>query len=263
MKIHLILKEIAKEIKDFLPLVLLLPPILGGLWQVIELCKIDPAFIRFFSSTQLLSDGILMLLILGAILTLTISLYFLNNITARTNYDKTAIEKCKKNKESFTLFIGGVIFFIFALEIFNSIYISFSQNNLSLFILLAKLFSATLSLSISLYGFVLSWECFENKIKKYKFISTFFTKMYFLLLFLINIFIVVILPIIIVLLIHFGLSFPANVINIKNLEKKMKNENYISNVLLYSNDKYIFIEHTDKNKSKSIEILKFDDLFTE
>ena len=46
---------------------ILLPAILGGVWQILELSKMSISYIRFFSATQLLPDGLLMLFMLGMI----------------------------------------------------------------------------------------------------------------------------------------------------------------------------------------------------
>jgi len=53
------LKELLQGIKFYLPVVLFFTTVLGGLWQFIELFLIHPSFIRFFSPTQVLADGIL------------------------------------------------------------------------------------------------------------------------------------------------------------------------------------------------------------
>lgn len=269
MKIYLILKKIAQVIKLWWPTILVLPPILGGIWQIAELCMIDPTFIRFFSSTQLLSDGLLILLIFtGAVIPLIISLLILNIITFTTNINKTSIKKCKKEGNAIGLFLVAIMIFIFTIENSESLYkdINLSLDKLSLFVFLGNLIIVNLLLSFSFVGFQLSCQCFnknfKNKIKKYK-LSIMFRVISILVVVLVDIFAIFVLTYVVLLFIHYKFSFPDNLTNIKYLDSKMKNENYISNVLLYSNDKYIFIEHTDKNKSKSIEILKFDDLFIE
>lgn len=47
-----------KFFKENLPMLIILPTILGGIWQVIELAKIDPSYIRLFSINQLVPDGV-------------------------------------------------------------------------------------------------------------------------------------------------------------------------------------------------------------
>ncbi len=48
--------------KDNLNLLILFPTIIGGIWQVTELSLLSISFVRFFSISQLISDGILILI---------------------------------------------------------------------------------------------------------------------------------------------------------------------------------------------------------
>ena len=57
-------KELIKVIKENLSIIILLPTVLGGIWQTLELISIDLSFLRFFSVTQLVSDGIVALSLL-------------------------------------------------------------------------------------------------------------------------------------------------------------------------------------------------------
>ncbi|HLP56623.1 MAG TPA: hypothetical protein VK151_16420 [Fluviicola sp.] len=50
--------------KNNLSLIVIIPYVLGGIWQIIELSNISLTYIRFFSVTQSVSDGLLMLIIL-------------------------------------------------------------------------------------------------------------------------------------------------------------------------------------------------------
>ncbi|WP_334420817.1 hypothetical protein [Acinetobacter soli] len=56
--------------KENLPMLIILPTILGGIWQVIELALIDLAYIRLFSINQLVPDGlsIIFICLIGYIL---------------------------------------------------------------------------------------------------------------------------------------------------------------------------------------------------
>lgn len=47
--------------KNNLPIFIVLPSILGGIWQVLELSFIDTSYIRFFSINQIIPDGLLIL----------------------------------------------------------------------------------------------------------------------------------------------------------------------------------------------------------
>jgi hypothetical protein len=59
-----ILKKLYNNIKDNLPMIALVPTILGGIWQLYKLGSISVSMISFFSVSQLISDGIIILLYL-------------------------------------------------------------------------------------------------------------------------------------------------------------------------------------------------------
>jgi hypothetical protein len=46
-------------IKNNISLLVLLPTVAGGLWQLLELLSLGTPYIRFFSLTQLVPDGLL------------------------------------------------------------------------------------------------------------------------------------------------------------------------------------------------------------
>lgn len=52
-------KKKLRQIRENFPLIVAIPALLGGLWQLIELIKISPIFLRFFSINQIVSDGLL------------------------------------------------------------------------------------------------------------------------------------------------------------------------------------------------------------
>lgn len=64
--------------KDNLSMLVILPTVLGGVWQVIELALVDPSYIRLFSINQLVPDGL-------SIIFISLIGYFLFTIT-RLNY---------------------------------------------------------------------------------------------------------------------------------------------------------------------------------
>ena len=56
-------------------IIVLLPTIIGGIWQILELGSLGTPYIRFFSVSQLVSDGLLVcyiLLWMGAMATIQI-----------------------------------------------------------------------------------------------------------------------------------------------------------------------------------------------
>lgn len=61
-----------KFVKEHLALFVIVPTLLGGVWQVFSLANIGVAYIRFFSITQLVSDGIILL---GALSLMTLLVF--------------------------------------------------------------------------------------------------------------------------------------------------------------------------------------------
>ncbi|MEN9909411.1 MAG: hypothetical protein RLZZ540_2560 [Bacteroidota bacterium] len=53
-----------KLLRENFTLIVAVPTLLGGLWQVSQLVKIAPVFLRFFSLTQLVSDGLFITLLI-------------------------------------------------------------------------------------------------------------------------------------------------------------------------------------------------------
>jgi hypothetical protein len=61
-------------VKRNINLIIILPALFGGLWQVIELASMSFSFIRFFSVGQIIPDGLLVLLFLTSFLISTVIL---------------------------------------------------------------------------------------------------------------------------------------------------------------------------------------------
>ena len=64
-------------------------------------------------------------------------------------------------------------------------------------------------------------------------------------------------------LFHHTFLLPYDLKNLEYIQKELRSQEFKSSKISYFNDKYIFIEHTKNDGNKSIEILKFDDLFKE
>mgnify|MGYP006199785449 CR=1 FL=1 len=59
----------------YLSLLVAIPPLFGAIWQLIELSKLSLSYIRFFSISQLVADGTLVLIILVFFLFWGVSIY--------------------------------------------------------------------------------------------------------------------------------------------------------------------------------------------
>lgn len=58
------LKNIVHFLKEHLSILIIIPAFIGGLWQALELMLMSISYIRFFSISQIVPDGILILIFL-------------------------------------------------------------------------------------------------------------------------------------------------------------------------------------------------------
>ncbi len=277
-----IIKKPIEDIKFYLPILVILPAILGGIWQLIELLKIDPSFIRFFSATQLLPDGILMLMVVITTVPLFLIIYILD-VNIFINDDKITvipppshkhfyILKNKQRKINYKSYCKdvlplGSLFTLTLITVMLFGYLIIKIEETSLLTLLIRLFFSFFFLAFTIYAYGERWRCSNNriinKIKNNRYFIYFFTFLHTIIVTIIKFIILVLIPLFIVLSIHNEYLFPNNLENVKNIDQNIKGKTYKSSKLLYLNDKYIFLEHIDQNESKSIEIMKFDTLFDE
>lgn len=71
------LKRLLNFLKSYLAIIVLIPTIIGGLWQFFELLDVGYPFLRFFSLTQMAPDGILMLFILPISFLISVPAFFI------------------------------------------------------------------------------------------------------------------------------------------------------------------------------------------
>lgn len=283
------IEQISRQIKDNLPLIVLLPAILGGLWQLIELSKMSISFIRFFSPTQLLPDGLLMLFVVFV-------LYFAYKIGEFNNkkkrFKRKIIDISEKKPSDFQHYFIKVIHVNKLIYIDNPIY---QKKNVPVNIILIFIGIALfwlvfshdsdpkhefLSFAVSItffavYGRMLIESAYILLIiaiesKTTHIISIFLSnkpilKEFLLLPFRIIIIVFsfalfLILPIYIFTFFHQKFFLPANLKNLKYIESSLNTKDYNQSNISYFNDKYIFIEHI-KDGNSTIEILKFENLF--
>ncbi|MCG3688152.1 hypothetical protein ACN4FE_08215 [Aliarcobacter butzleri] len=285
------LNKIYKTIQDNLAIIILLPTIFGGLWQLIELSSLSFSFVRFFSVTQLLPDG---LLILTMIILLYIAYYFGVN-KHKFKYNRKILNLKTKKPNNFN-FIKNLqssqklkyvdnpiyrkenIFFELLIIILSPIlfYLFFKLTNIydelindfNFIFFVITFYFIILFLNIFLSSlFILFVHFFESKsfskVKEYcidkpviKEFLLFPVKMLILIL----IILVILFPMKIGSFFHEKYLLPKNLKNLEYLDKTLNNKNYQSNKIVYLNDKYIFIEHK-MDGITSIEIVKFDELF--
>ncbi len=216
-------------IKENLPLFFLIPTILGGLQQVVQLVVISPALIRFFSLSQLITDGLFIILYFSIVV--IIPLVIAKKIMFYTK---------KLSFSALTIITFLCIGLLLIILIINICYMKlFGLNPLLDFISQLFLFF--------ICGCCLYIE-YPNTIEK-----TYST----------NLFMIIVLITMGIGLASFMFKKITDTIPIDNfiiLEKKYESKGKIE--ILYFNDKYIFLKVNSEKKSDSkIHIEKLDVIF--
>ncbi|WP_203258786.1 hypothetical protein [Hyunsoonleella ulvae] len=258
------------SIKKVIPILILIPTIIGGLWQFLSLLKLGANYIRFFSLSQLISDGITLLLPLAMIFGI---LYFLYRGSFKffKDYNPERSDKIFNRIFLSIIFILSLCFLIW----FSSLSILYKIGKIdkfpsvnSAFLFYVFIIPAIIFNYNSEY-FILKFLNLKHKLIEYILLITMFVRFwagicyFFLLLYLISFL--------------SDYSIPKNLININNIEKSIKidygyePENY---EVSYMNDNYVFIEYfkiskeerkklVDEDKSIPSEIIiyKIDELF--
>jgi len=218
-----------KFLKEYLPLIIVIPTFLGGIWQILELSIISMSYVRFFSISQLVADGILIIMI---IFPLIIGFMFFIEKYEFIKNDSTVI-KNNMFLNIFLFFIIVLVFYIswiFLLQTIKNIgidtYLGYLILVMYIYLILFMLLVFLSKIFISCIEFIL--KIFKTKAIPYTLIMILFFFMLF----------------------HYIFFIPKNLENITNLPKgKIK----------YFNDKYIFIENEE---NKNIIVVKFDELFS-
>ena len=258
-------KNFYKNNKDFFPIIILIPTIIGGIWQILELMTIDPSFLRFFSISQLVSDGILIITLL------TIVIVYLLLLNKKFNLKDLGNVNFEKNQFNLKNFIASIL--LFFIYIFMILYVYYTYNlddiksyrvkellilllGIGFFIplLLENIISITIELLKLIFGDITDWKA-QLQNKKSSFYKT------------INILSIIIL--IGKIIIFFGafsifiefrkkIILPENLENLKSVKDEIKKE-YGQNQkfsILYLNDKYIFIELDNQFRENDINNIK-------
>jgi len=257
-------------IKDNISMLILFPTICGGLWQIIELSSIGTQYIRFFSISQLVSDGLLILYIsvwvtLMAYISMydkTIATYIIRDRPTITSITE---EPAEENTHYITKthgyliiilvagFLGAVVYFLFAPLIANvyqkqlmkvSDLMSATTYSLLVIVLVKGLFRTF----IQIHG----WEAILLRHNVQNAIRVIAAICYLGSLFVLYVFFS---------LFHKSFLLPENLKNKTYIQCRVNanNPDLKSWYIEYFNDKYIFINLTNKSKVEKIEILKFED----
>jgi hypothetical protein len=234
------LKEKLKYFKQNLSIIVLIPTLLGGFWQLIALSNISVSYIRFFSITQLIADGILVLFLLTVIYS---SFKFSTWVTNKGLQEKNS-KGLKIFKFSF-LFVCGIIWItVFIIDTIRTGYIN-------TFLLFFSIVFGTMII-VLFFHLLVYFKIVQRLLKmEYLLVITSFIMLFGLMNFLDLTFST------------FNKSFliPQNLKNIEAFEKNLKTKypNCSSISIKYFNDKYFFVEINQNDKSE-IEIISFNKL---
>lgn len=259
------LKFIKVDIKENLSLIVLIPSVIGGLWQILELLTIGLSYVRFFSLTQLVSDGITIGIVLLTLLFLYLvskpvkfikSLFTdeINKIPIWLNFFMTLMMAVSlfiypkttlyiENKKSFSSYLG----FIIPLLLFIKFFIQF----------IFQLYP-TLDPKYKILKYFHS--NYKNKTKTYETIKD---AVYVFFDFTIRLAILFVFIMIISIRNMIYKSDNLENINVVNTFVHKNYGDYINPKIIYFNDKYTFISLRKKNKDseEKILILKTEDVF--
>lgn len=254
-------KNILKFINKHLNLFIIIPPVLGGIWQIIELSKISFSFIRFFSVSQMIPDGLLILVILSIMF---LSLYWTYSIFHEFKKEGKNDEKKlnttnvinKKNWKAI-MFFSIHIGLIFILAYVSIFFIDNIEKTYSIFFFLP----ANIFLSLFI---LISWDhAFKNLI-----VESEKDKLEYLLFLYLLTELMCILSFLSAF--HTAFMLPKELKNIENLKCKIESvEPKLKMEILYANDKYIFVGHPEQSKENkkivitNIRIFNFEDLLDE
>lgn len=240
-------------IKENLNILIVFPAFIGGLWQAIELMSISFSYIRFFSISQIVPDGILILTFLffssSFIVWFSIFKSYVDNIKEDNNYD-TEEEREKVRK---SIFIKSLLGFIFAYSYmtYSFLYVNVNitkSSSLGWAITFAYIYTTLIIYTLN--------RCYIYALDKYKK----YVKLGEILL-------IILFGIIVLSLlegVHSTFSTPNNIINIEKVKSDVQSKFPNTNqTILYFNDKYIFFKITDEHKKDKIFIKKIESLFEE
>lgn len=248
------LKNIFDTYKKHSQIIILLPAILGGLWQILELSKISTSYIRFFSVTQMIPDGILILFFFGMLFLTSRGIIFINDISLKKN-------KNNEVKSIKDIRISKIIFLVIAIIYFFNYGFNLDFKQIELAPIIIHLLVFTI--------FVI--EIFSICKDFYKIISQNYPeKINYFRKKTKGVFESIVLPAIILVSIRFFFLFlslfsnsyilPENFKNLNDTKSKLKSIfSNNSSEILYLNDKFVFVEITDTNQQKEVIVYKFDD----
>lgn len=262
------------HLKDNLSIIILIPTLIGGIWQLLELSSISTSFIRFFSLSQLVADGILVLFIFTVFY---FSFKLSIKMIGKQNFKIDLNEK--PNSVWLSIFLVGctlIAFYLLILPLLESIYIKRKITIIEITILIPILMMTIGGFLLGILG-ILENILHQNtqkvklwliKIKnmdrlKNNISSLVSAIIVLIFLFLIKFILVDLNP----YMSNFReyIIFPNNLLNKEVLENKIikKYSLKFKPRMLYNNDKYFFYKIIDAKKNEKILIIDYSRLTEE
>lgn len=264
------------KLKDNIGIIILVPTILGGLWQIFELASLGIPFIRFFSVSQLVSDGLLLLFIISwtyLIWNLMIS-SFIRKEEDKLDEEESSIEQ-EQNSSGIFIKTSGKVYhkkdgyilisvmlainiFIFYFALWPELIVPFlRREKLSIFSIIGITSGLTIMWGCLKFIIDIFFNINERKLNRDNPRVREFLAMIYIIASMFGIYYMINF----LSLFHDSFMFPENLKNKKYIECKIKTNNPAANnyIIEYFNDKYIFISVTDNRKSKWTEVYKFED----
>ncbi|KLT69922.1 hypothetical protein [Flavobacterium sp. ABG] len=251
-------KEIIGFIKENLSIIIIVPAFIGGLWQVVELSNISISLIRFFSISQIVPDGLLILVFLFFI-SFPIFYSYVAELVLKDEEKKRAVPLHEKLVKSKNVYLVSIIFVLLLHVIFNAVFIcQYYNESIGLNAINQCLFPSLIICGLNLGIYYSMRTLLINT-------TTLIGKWVIYAIFFLNIIMVVFTFI----KVRQTLLQTSSVNNIENvnsfLKKKYPNS---EKQILYFNDKYIFIgiskskkNNEQKDSNVKIQILELEKLF--
>ncbi len=235
------LKELFDRIKEYISVIALVPLMLGGLWQVISLSIISPSYVRFFSVSQQIADGLLLAPVLFFSYIMYLVFRSISNFVHKS-LSNGSISPIKIQIITLLSFLPlfGIIshdFYVHGLDGQISLLHLFKWIIIAFVALLSSVVNAHLNLHVTA-----SKDLTETSKKLHDF-SLVTTKIAVI------VFLVFITIQLLEFTIRIGISYglPENNINSEHLISKYKIDNKLTKKdsvkVLYLNDKYVFIKN--------------------
>jgi hypothetical protein len=248
--------------KDNLSIIILIPTIIGGIWQLVELSSISTSFIRFFSLSQLVADGILILFILSIFYaSFKVSGTIIKKNEFQFNITKTPTPTWNS---IVTIILGLFAFFFISFPLLEKIY---KRQTITIFEIVLLIPIMTMTIGLTFLGF---FRLLENFIYSYpNMIIKYLNKIKDDTKFKENIAIIAASSTVLIsaFLLKFILVdmnpyisnfrqyivFPENLINKELLDKRIIKEYDLKfkPVLIYNNDKYFFYKVYDNDNKRA------------